>query len=143
MFQGEQSRDARNIMPLPISFLNYCMDYRDGTQNPISPRLSNEALLNALYTHTAFDNCICIDIDNCMHIINKETSTLALKPDAATFYPQCSFSSVTSCFNEIGTDLNLYASEFIPRSIINRSYWVIASMFCLFTIILLFFINGT
>ena len=67
-------RDARNIMPLPISFLNYCMDYRDCTQNPISPRLSSEALLNALYTHTAFDNCICIDIDNCMYIINKKLS---------------------------------------------------------------------
>ena len=133
-------RDARNIMPLPISYINYCMDYRDCTQNPISPRLSSEALLNAPYT--AFGNCICIDIDNCMHIINKETSTLALNPDAATFYPQCSFSSVTSCFNEIGTDLNLYAREFIPRSIINRSNWVIASMFCLFTIILLFLLTA-
>ena len=77
-----------------------------------------------------------------MHIINKETSTLALNPDAATFYQRCSFSSVTSCFNEIGTDLNLYASEFIPRSIINRSNWVIASMFCLFTIILLFLLTA-
>ena len=45
-------RDARNIMPLPISYINYCMDYRDCTQNPISPRLSSEALLNAPYTHS-------------------------------------------------------------------------------------------
>ena len=45
-------RDARNIIPLPISYINYCMDYRDCTQNPISPGLSSEALLNAPYTHT-------------------------------------------------------------------------------------------
>ena len=111
------------------------MDYRDFTPNAVSARLSSETLLNAPYKPTTFDNCSCID--NGMRVINKEASTLALNSGAAAFHPQCSFPSVTSCFNEIGTDLNLYARDFVPRSILNRSNWLIALMFCTFTVILL------
>ena len=32
-------RDTRNSMPLPISYINYCTDSPDFTQNPVSHRL--------------------------------------------------------------------------------------------------------